>query len=67
MFVFRQEMYDRDNPAVKGKAEIIIAKQRNGPTGDVPLTFLHEYTKFVPYQEVMAGETQPDYPAEAPF
>ena len=29
-----------------GKATLIIAKQRNGPTGDVPLTFLEEYTRF---------------------
>jgi replicative DNA helicase len=29
-----------------GEAELIIAKKRNGPTGDVPLTFLKEYTRF---------------------
>jgi replicative DNA helicase len=31
---------------VAGKATLIIAKQRNGPVGDVPLTFLKEYTRF---------------------
>ena len=68
MFVYREEMYKRDDPSVRGKAEIIIAKQRNGPTGEVPLTFLHEYTKFVKYREVMEGETQPDAPPdESPF
>ena len=68
MFVFREEMYKRDDPAVRGKADILIAKQRNGPTGDVKLTFLHEYTKFVKYREVMEGETQPDAPPdETPF
>jgi len=68
MFVFREEMYKRDDPSVRGKAEIIIAKQRNGPVGDVPLTFLHEYTKFVKYREVMEGETQPDAPIDSsPF
>jgi len=68
MFVFREEMYKRDDPAVRGKAEILIAKQRNGPTGDVKLTFLHEFTKFVKYREVMEGETLPDAPPdETPF
>jgi replicative DNA helicase len=46
MFVYRDEVYDKDNPDVKGKAEIIIGKQRNGPIGKVDLTFLGEYTKF---------------------
>ena len=57
LFVYREEMYKKDDPEAKGKAEILIAKQRNGPTGDVKLTFLHEYTKFVPYIATMPGET----------
>ncbi len=68
MFVFREEMYNRTDPKLRGKAEIIIAKQRNGPTGDVPLTFRHEFTQFVPYTPVMEGETEPDMPyPESPF
>jgi replicative DNA helicase len=62
MFVFREEMYHREDPDLRGKAEIIVAKQRNGPTGDIPLTFLHEYTRFVEYQETSPGETAPDLP-----
>lgn len=61
MFVFREEMYKRDDPTLRGKADIIVAKQRNGPTGDVKLTFLHEYTKFVPYSPMMPGETDPGF------
>ncbi len=61
LFVFREEYYKPDDPALKGKATIIIAKQRNGPTGDVTLTFLREFTKFVPYSPMMVGETEPDF------
>jgi replicative DNA helicase len=57
MFVYREEMYKPDT-AEKGKALILLSKQRNGPTGEVPLTFLRESTKFVPYTPVMAGETE---------
>ncbi len=61
LMVFREEYYKPDDPALKGKATIIIAKQRNGPTGDVTLTFLREFTKFVPYSPMMAGENEPDF------
>ncbi len=57
MFVYREEVY-KPETAEKGKALILVAKQRNGPTGDVPLTFLRESTKFVLYTPVMAGETE---------
>jgi replicative DNA helicase len=46
MFVFREEVYKENDPALQGMAEIIIAKQRNGPIGRIPLTFLKQYTRF---------------------
>ncbi len=46
MFVYREEVYKENDPALQGLAEIIIAKQRNGPIGRVPLTFLKQYTRF---------------------
>jgi len=46
MFVFREEYYKREDASLHGKAELILAKQRNGPTGTVKLAFLHEFTKF---------------------
>ncbi len=45
-FIHREEYYDRDNEELKGKAEIIIAKQRNGPTGTIKLAFVADTTTF---------------------
>ncbi|HEY7673196.1 MAG TPA: replicative DNA helicase [Gammaproteobacteria bacterium] len=45
VFIYREEVYEPDTPR-KGVADIIIGKQRNGPTGEFHLTFLGEYTKF---------------------
>lgn len=44
-FIYRDEVYNEDSPD-KGSAEVIIAKQRNGPIGKVRLTFLGQYTRF---------------------
>ncbi|MEJ1336866.1 MAG: replicative DNA helicase [Candidatus Sedimenticola sp. (ex Thyasira tokunagai)] len=48
VFIYRDEVYNEDSPD-KGRAEIIIAKQRNGPIGTFNLTFLGEFTKFENY------------------
>jgi replicative DNA helicase len=45
LLIYREEVYD-PNTTRKGIADIIIAKQRNGPIGEVQLTFLGEYTQF---------------------
>ncbi len=47
LFLFREEIYKKDDPDLKGKAELIIGKQRNGPTGTVDLHFIREFTSFV--------------------
>ncbi|HVJ08803.1 MAG TPA: replicative DNA helicase [Acidisarcina sp.] len=60
-FIHRESYYNKDengeeDPDTKGKAEIIIAKQRNGPTGSVFLAFLSDYTRF----ENLAHDPGPD-------
>jgi replicative DNA helicase len=45
LLIYREEVYEPETPR-KGIADIIIAKQRNGPTGEVHLTFLGKYTRF---------------------
>src|SRR5210317_387753 len=45
IFIYREEVYKPDTPR-KGIADISIAKQRNGPIGDFPLTFVGRFTKF---------------------
>jgi replicative DNA helicase len=45
-FIHRPEMYDRDNPDIAGLAKLIVAKQRNGPVGEVDLVFLKNITRF---------------------
>lgn len=45
-FIFREEMYRRDRDDLKGLADLIVAKQRNGPIGTVPLRFLSQFVRF---------------------
>lgn len=59
LFIYREEVYNQDTPR-KGIADIVIAKQRNGPIGDFPLTFVGRYTKF----ENLIPEHYGDFPGE---
>ena len=45
-FIFREEVYKKDDPDLEGIAELIIAKQRNGPTDIIKLAFIKRYTRF---------------------
>jgi replicative DNA helicase len=47
LFVHRPEQYNRQGMALRGQAEFIIGKQRNGPTGKRNMLFQHEYQRFV--------------------
>ncbi|NNF66572.1 MAG: replicative DNA helicase, partial [Gammaproteobacteria bacterium] len=58
LFIYRDEVYDKESPR-KGVADIIVAKQRNGPIGEFPLTFRGQYTRF--------DDFIPDSYGESPF
>ena len=45
-FIFREEVYKQDREDLQGRAELLVAKQRNGPTGKIKLAFLNKYVKF---------------------
>jgi replicative DNA helicase len=56
MFVYREEMYNKDDESKKGIAEIIIGKQRNGPIGSAKLAFIRDFARFDNLSErVMEG------------
>ena len=47
MFLYRPEVYNKDDPSLEGRAELIVGKQRNGPIGTVQLNFIRQFTRFV--------------------
>ena len=51
LFIYRDEVYFPDKPETKGRAEVIIGKQRNGPIGKIELTFLGQHTRFANYAD----------------
>jgi len=57
MFIFREEVYKQDDPDLQGRAEIIIAKQRNGPIGRVKMAFIKNSTRF---ESLAEGGIGPD-------
>jgi replicative DNA helicase len=69
MFIFREEVYKPDREDIKGIAELIISKQRNGPTGKIRLAFLNKYAKFDNLAEdIGGGGGDPGYTDDdAPF
>lgn len=62
-FIFREEVYKPDREDLHGLAELLVAKQRNGPTGTVQLAFLHKFTRFENRAEDL-GEVEPPEPIQ---
>ncbi|HEX4489200.1 MAG TPA: replicative DNA helicase [Terriglobales bacterium] len=56
-FIFREEVYKPDEPELDGVAELIIRKQRNGPTGTVRMAFLKASTRF---ESMLGGGIEPE-------
>jgi replicative DNA helicase len=56
MFVYRDELYHPDDESKKGKAEIIVGKQRNGPIDTLELAFVKQFAKFETLAMVAEGE-----------
>jgi replicative DNA helicase len=61
-FIFREEVYRKDREDLRGLADLVIAKQRNGPIGTVPLRFLGQYTRFENRAEDLDEEAMPAEP-----
>ena len=59
MFVYREEYYDQESERL-GEADIIFAKHRNGPIGQVTLTFLPRYPRFASHRRDYEG-TAPSF------
>ncbi len=64
-FVFREEVYKPTDKSLEGVAELIIGKQRNGPTGVVKLAFFKRYAQFQNYE--MDMEVDEGTPTDADF
>jgi len=56
LFIFREELYKPEVEELKGKAQVIIAKHRNGPTGLINLTFIKESTRFENFADIAAED-----------
>jgi replicative DNA helicase len=51
IFIYRPEFYHRDDESLRGIAEVSVAKQRNGPIGDLQLAFIREYARFADMEQ----------------
>jgi replicative DNA helicase len=67
LLIHREEYYKKDDASVKNQAEIIVAKQRNGPTATVKLVFNHQLTRFDNWSPVPDPGYVTTYVDDAPF
>jgi replicative DNA helicase len=67
MMIYREDYYDRDNPEIKGIAEVIIGKQRNGPVDTVKLRWIPEFGLFDNLTRNGPDAPMPDIPPPTPI
>lgn len=67
LLIHREEYYKRDDADLRGKAKLILAKQRNGPTANIDLMFDHQSTRFFNYSPVDEPAYASSYGGETPF
>jgi replicative DNA helicase len=67
MMLYREDYYDRENPDVKGNSEVIVGKQRNGPTGTVHLKWEAAIGRFANLEEGARGEHPLPPPPQKPI
>jgi replicative DNA helicase len=51
MMLYREEYYDPENPEIKGQADLLIRKHRNGPVGDIKLKWQAQFGQFTEWQD----------------
>jgi replicative DNA helicase len=51
IFIYRPEFYHPDDETLRGVAEVSVAKQRNGPIGNLQLAFIREYARFADMEQ----------------
>lgn len=56
MMLYREEYYEPDNPDIKGQADLLVRKHRNGPVGEIPLRWEAQYGRFSDRQETAAPQ-----------
>ncbi len=71
MMLYREDYYEKENPDIRGIAEVIIGKQRNGPTDTVKLLWKPEFGEFRNFEEAARGPLPPlpeqPYPSDANY
>jgi replicative DNA helicase len=67
LLLHREEYYKKDDPSVKNLAEVIVAKQRNGPVGQIQLAFFTNFTRFDNYSPVPDPGYRPPSGDNTPF
>ena len=64
MMLYREDYYERENPEAKGRSEVIIGKQRNGPTGTVHMRWEGHTGRFLDLDEGGGAHPLPPPPAQ---